>query len=110
MKYYLIDEISSPDMEKLSSHLRDIGEVSGLEGIFWIKIPEEYLDGIQSGHRDCKPYVFAVELEARAAKAEFFIRSLKGMKCSCSGYANPGQSVFIIRFINEMIRELGIGT
>jgi hypothetical protein len=110
MKYFLIDEISGPDMEKLSAHLRDIGEASGLEGVFWIKMPEEYLDGIQSGHGECKPYVFAVELGAGAAKAEFFIRSLKGMKCSCSVYANPGQIMFIIRFINEMIRELGIGT
>lgn len=110
MKYYLIDEISGPDMEKLSAHLMAVGFASGLEGIFWITMPEEYLDEIQSGHKDCKPFVFAVELETVAAKAEFFIRSLKGMKCSCSGYANPGQSMFIIRFINEMIEKLNIRT
>lgn len=110
MKYYLIDEISVPDMEKLLVFLRDKGIASGLEGVFWIKVPEEYLDEIQSGHMDCKPYVFAVEPGKGEIKAELFIRSSKGMKCSCSGYPDPGQSLFVIRLMDEMIRELDIRT
>ena len=110
MKYYLIDEVSGPDMERLSAHLRDAGKASGLEGMFWIKMPEEYLGEIQSRHESCKPYVFAVELGAGTVKAEYFIRSQKGMKCSCSGYADQGQSMFIIRFMDEMIVKLGVRT
>jgi len=108
MKHYLVDEISVPDIEKLSERLRDIGTASGLEDLFWIRMPEEYLSEIQSCHEACKPYVFAVDLCAGAVKAEFFIRSEKVMKCSCSGYADPAQSMFIIRFFDEMIEKLNI--
>src|SRR5512136_2526873 len=101
MKYYLIDELSAPDLERISVFLRDNGTISGLDKIYWISIPEEYLNQIQSGHAGCQPYVFAVELGAGMIKAEFFIRTLKGMRCSCSGYPDSRQIQFIIRFLDE---------
>jgi hypothetical protein len=110
MKYYLIDEINGTDMARLSLFLRENGTVSGLDRIFWISVPEEHLNKTQSGHAGCKPYVFAVELGAGLIKAELFIRTLKDMRCSCSGYPEPEQAQFIIRFMDEMIRELGIRT
>jgi hypothetical protein len=110
MKYYLIDEINGTDMERIFRFLRENGKVSGLDRIFWINVPEKYLNEIQSCHPDCKPYVFAVELGAGMVKAEFFIRTLKDMNCSCSGYSDIKQSQFIMLFMDEMIRKLKIRT
>ena len=110
MKYYLIDEINGTDMEKLSLFLMKNGIVSGLDRIIWINMPEKYLNEIQSGHPNCKPYVFAVELGADTVKAEFLIRTLKDMRCSCSGYSDKRQSQFIMRFMDEMIRKLDVRT
>jgi hypothetical protein len=110
MKYYLTDEINGTDMGRLSRFLMENGKVSGLDRIFWINVPDKYLNEIQSGHPDCKPYVFAVELGPGMVKAEFFIRTLKDMRCSCSGYSDKKQSQFIMRFMDEMIRKLEIRT
>jgi hypothetical protein len=110
MKYYLIDEIASLDMERVSVFLKDKGTMSGLDKVFWINMPEEYLNGTQSLHVDCGPYFFAVEMGSNMVKAEFFVRTLKDMRCSCNGYSDSRQGQFIIRFMDEMIRELNIRT
>jgi len=110
MKYYLIDEISGQDMERLSLFLEHNGTMSGLDKIFWINAPEEILNETQSGHVRCHPYFFAVELGAGMIKAEFFIRTLKDMRCTCSSSADERQSQFIIRFVDDIIRKLDIKT
>jgi hypothetical protein len=110
MKYYLIEEIIYTDMEKLALFLRENGNASGLERLFWINLPERYLNEVQSGHTGCKPYVFAVELGAGAIRAELFVRTLKDMRCSCSGCSDKRQTQFIMRFMDEMIRKLEIRT
>jgi len=110
MKYYLIDEVSPSDMERATAFLKENATMSGMEKVFWVKFPDKLLSESQSGHRDCQPFFFAIELGAGIIKAEFYIRTLKGLKCSCSGYSDPGQSRFIIRFVDEMIRELKIRT
>ena len=97
-------------MEKLSGFLKDNATMSGLDKVFWIYVPEKYFNETQCSHVDCQPYFFAVELGAGMIKAEFYIRTLKGFKCSCNGYADPNQSQFIIGFVDEMIRELDLRT
>jgi hypothetical protein len=110
MKSYLIDEISAPDMERLSMLVRDRGSASGLDKVFWINIPDDHLNELQSSHAGCRPYVFAIELGSSFIKAEFFIRTLKDMGCPCSSYPDQEQGRFIIRFVDGMIEELGIRT
>jgi hypothetical protein len=110
MKYYAIDEIPSADMDKVSAFLKSHGSASGLEKIFWVNLPDEYLNTVQAGHTDCRPYFFAVELGRDIMKAELYVRTLKGLKCTCSGYSDPEQSRFIINFIDEIVKELKLRT
>jgi hypothetical protein len=110
MRYYLIDEISIPDMEKVSRYLRSKGEISGIENIYWIRVPDGYLNLIQTDHMDCQPFFFAIELGRGIIKAEFFIRTLKGMGCSCNSCLDPEQTAFIIGFMDEMIGKLELRT
>jgi hypothetical protein len=110
MKYYLIDEIPATDMERLSGFLRDNAASSGLDKIFWVSIPENCLNETQCTHADCCPYFFAVELGSGYLKAEFFVRTLKGFNCTCSGFPDDDQVRFIMCFVDEMIKKLKIRT
>lgn len=110
MRAYLIDEISASDMKKITLFLKENSAQSSLDAIFWVQIPEELLTGIQSEHKDCKPHVFAIETGENWYKAEFFIRSLKGMRCECQKYSTPQQTDFILNFLHGMIDALNIKT
>jgi hypothetical protein len=110
MRYYLIDEIAANDMERLTGFFRDNAVASGLDKVFWINIPENCLNETQIGHADCHPYFFAVELGSGMLKAEFYVRTLRGFNCTCSGFPDDAQTRFVIRFVDGLIRELKIRT
>jgi hypothetical protein len=110
MKYFFIDEISGSDMERLSMFLSDNATSSGLDKIFWVNITEDFLNETQCSHADCRPYFFAIELGSGYLKAEFFVRTLKGFNCTCSGLSDDSQTRFIMRFVDEMIKKLKIRT
>lgn len=95
MRAYLIDEISASDMKKITLFLRENSSQSSLEAIFWVEIPEDLLAGIQFEHKDCRPYVFAMEKGDNWVKAEFFVRSLKNMRCACQTYCTPNNSPLV---------------
>ena len=110
MRAYLIDEISPSDMEKIGGYLRSNAVGSGLEKVYWLEIPKDLLNETQIAHRQCQPYVFAVELGAGWIKLEFFSRSLKGMTCNCQSYSSTSQIEYIADFAHEMLETLGIKT
>jgi hypothetical protein len=110
MRSYLIDELSRRDVAKIEAFLDQNAMRSALDGIFWVRIPEDLLSEQQFAHRDCRPHVFAVETGEDWIKLELFLRSLAGMRCPCGGYATRPQRDFIIRFAHAMIRDLDIRT
>ena len=110
MRSYLVDEIAPKDMEKITAYLRNTAISSSLEKIYWLQVPEDLLSGSQFAHTGCRPHVFAVELGANWIKLEFFSRSLTGVRCSCQGYCTEPQSLYIIRFVHEMLDNLEINT
>ncbi len=110
MRAYLIDEISNTDMKKVYAFLRENAVKSSLTQIYWIKIPDDLLTSTQYEHKNCSPHVFAVELGKDWIKLEFYVRSLKNMRCTCPGYCTDGQRNFVINFAHSMIEQLGIKT
>ena len=110
MRSYLIDELSPRDVEKVNRYLTQKALASGLEKIFWVPVPNHLLSHIQSRHRTCQPFVYALELGGKWVKIECFVRSLKGMICECQDYPTPGQMTFILDFAHQMIKDLGIKT
>ena len=110
MRYYLIDEISHADMEKINDFLNQAAIRSELEKLFWVKIPEDLLSEAQFQHIQCGPHVFAVELGTDWIKIEFFIRNLKDLQCTCQDYCTSQQRDFLINFVQKMIEDLGIRT
>ncbi|MFP3911905.1 MAG: hypothetical protein ACLFUT_07495 [Desulfobacteraceae bacterium] len=110
MKAYLIDEFSPPDMKKIIAFLEKVAIRSNLEQIFWIPVPRDMLSRTQFLHTDCQPHVFALELGDQWIKAEFFVRTLKTMRCDCPGYCTPQQREYVLNFTNGMLDQLGIST
>ena len=110
MRAYLIDEIASSEMEKIDLYLKKNAITAALEGLFWVKIPTNLLNSIQSQHNACQPFGFAVELGRDQIKLEFLVRSLKNLGCECQGYCTPQQRDFISLFSHNMIENLGIRT
>jgi len=110
MRSYLIDEIMSSDIEKINAFLKENTILSGLEHLFWVKIPQDLLSEIQFSHTDCQPHAFAVEVGEDWVKLEFFIRSMKNMQCTCPGYCTDQQQHFITNFAMGMLKQLDIST
>lgn len=53
MRAYLIDEIDPSDTVKIKGYLNDVAMASGLEKVYWLRIPESLLSETQMNHRDC---------------------------------------------------------
>ncbi len=97
-------------MKKMRVFLQENASSSELDALFWVRLPQDLLSGIQYQHTACRPFVFAVELGEDWIKLEFFIRSLKGMRCSCQGYCTSQQRSFIISFAHRALENLDIKT
>lgn len=110
MRAYLIDEIPPSDIRRIGDFLKKNTIQSGIGKIFWVQIPDDILTTIQLQHSECRPHVFSVELGPDWLKMEFFVRSLKNMRCTCPGYCTSQQINFIINFAYGMIEDLGIRT
>ena len=110
MRAYLIDEIAPSDMRKVIGFLDKNTIKSHIDQVFWVPIPDDLLSDIQLEHHHCQPHVFSVELGSDWIKLEFFVRSLKGIHCTCLGYCTAKQRDYIIRFSHGMIEQLGIRT
>ncbi len=108
MKSYLLDEISASDIKSIRGYLEEKAIKSGMEEIFWVRIPDDLLSVEQQEHKNCQPHAFAVELGRDWVRLEFLIRSLTRMQCNCSGYCTKSQRNFVISFADSMIDTLNI--
>lgn len=110
MRYYLLDEISSEDMKKITGIMEKHATKSSFDELFWVHLPDDILTEVQYEHNDCKPFAFALELGPDNVKIELFIRSMKGMSCNCQAYCTQQQREFIFNFTKNIIESLGIKT
>ena len=110
MRQYMLDEISRNDIPRVREYLQEHAIAAGLEGIWWVDLPEDLLSPEQFSHRDCRPHRFAVELGDNFVRFEFLIRSKQTMRCTCIGYATRPQRDFILAFADRLVAELALRT
>jgi hypothetical protein len=110
MRYYLIDEISKSDLEKLKNHLSERALKSGLDDIYWVEFPDDLLTQMQSEHHACKPHVFGLEFGDDSLRAELFVRNRNQFGCACQQYCDDCQKNYVINFVLSLINELNIRT
>jgi len=105
MRQYIIDQLSKEERANIESYLQRTLKPGPMESLYWIEVPQDLLSGDQQGHEDCGPFFFAVELEAEAACFELLIRSQSKLHCPCIAYATPSQRDFVLRFVDQMLKE-----
>lgn len=110
MKSYFLDEISNSDLKKITGYLKKNAIESGMDRLFWIEMPSDYLNEFQSGHSECKPHKFAIETGDTWIRAEFFVRTSVKFRCDCNGYCNDNQKRYIMDYIDKMMDKLDVQT
>jgi hypothetical protein len=83
---------------------------SGLDGVYWVDIPQDLLNETQVEHHSCQPHAFGLELSKNSLKAELFVRSRKQFGCSCQQYCDGRQRAYVIDFILNLFQVLQIRT
>ena len=105
MRQYVIDELSFLERDNLDSYLKRTLKPAGLEGAFFLELPEDLWSEKQQGHEKCGPFYFSVVLEKDAIRFEFLVRSSNNLHCSCISWPTPAQRRFVIDFADRMLEE-----
>ncbi len=108
MKQYLIDGLSSKDYEKIKSYCNETFGSPSLGAIYWVELDENILSPLQEAHKDCRPHVFALELNEKFLSCELLVRIKTNIKCDCMGYADSIQREWLIQKVDAMLDELHI--
>jgi len=108
MKQYVIYQLRESDYEKVLGFLDLKADKTGLEGIYWVNLPERLYNAVQREHVQCQPHYFAVNLDFNRVAFELLIRSRQIIRCGCIAYATPEQRDYILRFGDEMLESLGL--
>jgi hypothetical protein len=105
MRQYLIDELSKEERDNLEIYLNRTLKKAGMEGMYWLELPNDLWSEAQQGHEECGPFYFGVELAEKKLIFEFLVRSASNLHCSCIAYATPAQRDFLLRFLDTMLAE-----
>ena len=108
MKQYVIDQLRPADYEAVKAYLDKNYSSSNVEGIYWIPLEQSIFTELQSEHKECQPFYFAVDLEQNFMASELLIRTKNKMRCSCMSYANEKQLNWIIQFTDAIFDRLNI--
>ena len=108
MKQYVVDQLRYPDYEKLKGFLdQNYGQVA-MGAVYWMSLDEDVLSPIQREHRECQPHVAAVELEETQLSVELLVRTRHRMRCNCIAYATLEQRDWLIRRLDDILKQLDI--
>ncbi len=105
MRQYLIDELSFLERDNLEHYLKRTLKPAGIEGAFFLELPQDLWSEEQQGHDDCGPFYFSVILEKELIRFEFLIRSSSNLHCSCITWPTPAQRRFVLDFADNMLKE-----
>lgn len=105
MRQIIIDELSKEEHDNLDSYLKRTVKAAGMDGMFWLSIPDDLLAEAQQGHEDCGPFFFGIELMGKRLIIELLVRSESNLHCSCIAYASKAQRDFLFSFLDRMIED-----
>jgi hypothetical protein len=108
MKQYVIDELRLWDYEKIKDYLDKYCKAAGLEGVYWLAVPDDLLTEQQQDHAMCKPFHFGIELEEDKLSCGLLVRSSSNIRCHCIAYANNAQRDWLIETLDTMMEQSGI--
>jgi hypothetical protein len=105
MRQFVIDELSREERDNLDNYLKRNAKYGGMEGMFWLPVPDDLLAEAQQGHQDCGPFFFGLELAEKKLIIELLVRSQSNLHCSCISYATKAQRDYLLSFLDTMLQE-----
>ena len=113
MRSYLIEDMVDKDYQTILKAFDDLGLRGPIEGIYYLPVPAELLQGEQTAHlNECGPFFMALEgIESpddNRLKLELLVRGRNKIRCSCICYATPEQRRHMIDYLDQFIEELEI--
>lgn len=105
MKSYVVDSLNHKDISSVKEVLIKRFGTPFMDEIFQVTIDSSVLSSEQKRHSECSPHYVALSLENNRLTAETLIRSKKTMRCSCMGYADSRQILWLIDLVNDILEE-----
>ena len=109
MRNYVIDALTPEDCGRVSTHLRELGMESSLEGLFWIPVPASFFTAMQKEHlASCGPYSFGLAIEETYLSMELLVRARGVVHCPCIAYAGPELRTHMMAWLDDLLVSLSI--
>ena len=109
MRTYSIDQLSDDEAAKIHAHLQEMNLQAGLEGIYWLPIPNALHTPLQLEHLpQCGPYCLALDVEGNAIHLELLVRGQGRIRCDCICHASKELREYMINYMDIMLTDLGI--
>ncbi|MDR2124093.1 MAG: hypothetical protein LBP38_03810 [Desulfovibrio sp.] len=109
MRTYSIDQLDEKDIAAVNARLLDLKLQAGLEGIYRLPVPERMLSRVQTDHlQECGPYCLALEVGGGSIHMELLVRGLGRITCECVAFAPEPLRNYMIKYLEEMLTDLGI--
>ena len=105
MRQFVIDELSRQERDNLDNYLKRTAKQGGMEGMFWLPVPDDLLAEAQQGHEECGPFFLGLELAEKKLIIELLVRSQSNLHCSCISYATKAQRDYLLGFLDSMLQE-----
>lgn len=109
MRTYTIDQLEEADIAAINARLLDLELQAGLEGVYWLPVPQDMLTKSQAEHfEQCGPYCLALEVEANAVHLELLVRGMGRISCGCVVFAAEKLRNHMIAYLEDMLTDLKI--
>ncbi|MBU0485223.1 MAG: hypothetical protein KKB30_12020 [Proteobacteria bacterium] len=105
MRQILIDDLSQEELANIDSYLKRSVQTGSINGMYWLMLPDDLYGPAQSGHDNCGPFFFGIDLGKASVSFEWLVRSQSNLHCSCISYATAEQRKFLFRFVDRMLNE-----
>lgn len=109
MRTYTIDQLEEADIAAINARLLNLELQAGLEGVYWLPVPGEMLTEDQKKHLEqCGPYCLALEVETNSVHLELLVRGMGRITCGCLCFASEALRNHMIRYLEDMLKDLNI--
>ena len=105
MRQFLVDELTREERANIDSYLKRTLKPGPINGLFWLAVPPDLIGAEQTGHEECGPFYFAVELGEDVLRFELLVRSRTNLHCSCIAYASQAQRDFVLKYVDTLMAE-----
>ncbi len=106
MHSYVIDELTIDQTNNITKRLNSMNLQSGVEGVYWLPIPEKFHTDIQQEHASkCGPYVMALEVDEDCICLELLVRAKNILHCNCVNYAQSELEQHMMRYVDSLLSQ-----